>query len=121
MATHIATVCFAIGAFFSVSNFYLAVLRPIARRLVRRECQFVSVVPIFGSLMLVIAYFLTSPEVPWRPAALVIAAIDLGRIHWFLGMLLLMRIRDQWRLRADKRNSSNRRHESYPDRDRPNG
>ena len=79
---------FVVGAFVSVLNFHLSFIRPLVCRLRRRECRFVSGLPVVGSLLLVISFFCFPSEDALRWVALLVALLDTGGIHWFCGTML---------------------------------
>jgi hypothetical protein len=88
---------FALGAFVSCLNFYLSVLCYPLCKLWGREYKWVSGIPLIGSLLLVVSMALLheSPAVFW--GGIIIALLDTGGLHWFIGIMLWMAIfrRDQ--------------------------
>lgn len=82
-------ILFALGAYITVLNIYLTFLRyPLhrARGGTRENFVFVSVVPIFGSLLLWISIpLLTSMTLKW--CAGVLSVLDVGGIHRFIFIL----------------------------------
>jgi hypothetical protein len=85
-----AYVLFALGAFVCCLNFYLSFLRYPLCKLLRREYKWVSGIPLLGSLLLVVAVAVLheSPLFFW--GGIMIALIDTGGLHWFVGILLWM-------------------------------
>jgi hypothetical protein len=80
---------FCVGAWLSRLNFYLSFLRPSVHRWRGKdmaEYRFVSGIPVFGSVFLVIAAFSIQP-VGLKIAAIVIAALDTCGLHWALLVL----------------------------------
>jgi hypothetical protein len=85
----LASILFGLGAILSLLNFYLSFVRPIVHRLLRRgPYHFVSGIPLFGSLLLLVAYLVIPHGSPFRAAALFLALLDTGGIHWF-GLTML--------------------------------
>jgi hypothetical protein len=68
----------------------------------RRESRTASGFPIVGSFMLVVALFI-HPFPAWlRWMGIILALLDTGGIHWFLGTLIYAR----YRSRSSHRGSS---------------
>ena len=88
---------FAVGAFVCCLNFYLSFLRYPRCRLLGREYRWVSGIPLFGSLLLIIpvAAFRDSPALFW--CGIIIALLDTGGLRWIAGVVLWMYLfrRDQ--------------------------
>src|SRR5262245_2419557 len=84
----LAYILFALGAFLSLLNFHLSVVRPVIHRLRGRDSRFVSGFPLVGSLLLVGSFFLFPAGHVLRPVALVVALFDTGGIHWFCIMMV---------------------------------
>jgi hypothetical protein len=84
----LAYTLFAVGAFLCLLNFYLSFLRYPLYRLFGREYQHASGVPLFGSLLLVIAVTLLyeRPLLFW--SGITLALLDTGGLHWFAGIML---------------------------------
>jgi hypothetical protein len=78
------------------TNFYLSFLRyplHLLRGLPSEQYEWVSGIPLFGSL-LVGSSLLGLHAMPYvLPAALAIILIDTGGVHWFLGGLLYEMLR----------------------------
>jgi hypothetical protein len=81
-------VLFALGAIVSCLNFYLSVVRYPLYKLLGLEYRWVSGLPLFGSLLLIVAVVILqeSPFLFW--SGLVIAIIDTGGLHWFAAVML---------------------------------
>lgn len=81
---------FVAGAFVCCLNFYLSFLRYPLCRLRGQEYKWVSGVPVFGSLLLVIALAMVhdSPVFFWIGTS--IALLDTGGLHWFAVAMLWM-------------------------------
>lgn len=95
MAMHLAEIVGAViclpGLAISCLNFYLSFLRyPLLRCLGKAppDIQWVSGIPLCGSLLLWIgaALFVGKPVVLWT--ALAISLLDTGGLHWFAAMML---------------------------------
>jgi hypothetical protein len=84
----VAYLAFALGACVSLLNFYLSWIRAPLFRALGRSPQWVSGLPLIGSLLLAISAALLWQARGLAVTALVLAAIDTGGIHWFLGGLL---------------------------------
>jgi hypothetical protein len=88
---------FALGAFLSLLNFYFSFVRVPMLRACGRSTRFVSGFPLIGSSLLVATAAILWGTRPLVLSALVIAALDTGGIHWFLGVLLVAAIRARLR------------------------
>ena len=86
----LAYVLFALGTFLCCLNFYLSFLRYPLCKLLGREYKWVSGIPVFGSLLVVIAVPVLheSPVLFW--SGITIALLDTGGLHWFAGTMLWM-------------------------------
>jgi hypothetical protein len=75
-----------LGGAIAALNFYLSFVRvPMLRRLRRpAEPEFVSGVPLVGSLLLLLAWGVGLDSTGARVAACVLFLIDTGGPHWFL-------------------------------------
>lgn len=76
------------GAFLCALNFYLSFMRFPLYRLRGRESEYrhVSGAPVLGSF-LVVALLIPRALPTWaRIAGLVLAALDTGGLHWFIGV-----------------------------------
>lgn len=86
----ILLVLFVVGGYVCCWNFYLSFLRYLAHRLrggKRGDYQFVSGVPVVGSLLVVLPVrWLWQPA--WLlPLAMILVVIDTGGLHWFAGSM----------------------------------
>jgi hypothetical protein len=79
---------FAAGALVSLLNFHLSFVLPIIEHLRKREARFISGIPLFGSLLLMISFFCLPADNMLKWPALVIALLDTGGLHWFCDTLL---------------------------------
>ena len=81
---------FSVGAFICAMNFYLSFVRYRLYRLSgsKGESRNISGVPFLGSFLVVV--LLLPLELPmWaRIAALALAALDTGGLHWFIGIMV---------------------------------
>src|SRR4051794_37286374 len=95
----LAYAAFALGASLSLLNFFLSFVRAPLLRAGGRSPRFVSGIPLFGSLLLVVSATLLWSQRRLALSALALAALDTGGIHWFVGVLLweavAARIRDR--------------------------
>lgn len=84
----LAYALFAVGALVSCVNFYLSFLRYPLSKLSGHEYQWVSGIPLFGSLLLIIAVVMLhdSPALFW--SGIIIALLDTGGVHWFAAAML---------------------------------
>ena len=73
---------FAIGALLSCVNFYLSFLRYLVFQLNGWKYRYISGIPVFGSLCLLIAAGLLGESAFWPWICLGIALIDTGGLHW---------------------------------------
>jgi hypothetical protein len=92
----LAWISFAMGALFCVSNFYLSFLRYPLHRLLGMPTdayRWVSGVPIIGTLFVILALTALYPVQGVLPLAIILAVIDTGGIHWFIGTLLFQSLR----------------------------
>ncbi|MDZ4685714.1 MAG: hypothetical protein SH850_11665 [Planctomycetaceae bacterium] len=85
---YLAYTLFAVGALMCGLNFYLSFLRYPLCKLLGREYKWSSGIPLFGSLLLIIAVTLLrdSPVLFW--SGLAVAMLDTGDLHWFMGGML---------------------------------
>lgn len=81
---------FAVGAFVCFLNFYLSFLRYPLYRLFGREYKHVSGVPLFGSLLLIIAVTMLHEHSLFFWIGITIALLDTGGLHWFGGIMFWM-------------------------------
>lgn len=85
----LGSVLFALGAFVTMTNAYLSLLRYPIHRLrggTMETYQWISGVPLVGSLFL----WLSIPLLPWmwlRWIAGVLSLFDTAGIHWFVVMM----------------------------------
>src|SRR4051812_25910506 len=81
---------FAIGSLICFLNFYLSILRYPVYWALGWKYEWVSGLPVFGSLILLFAAisFHDSPLMFW--SGIVMALLDTGGLHWFLGIMLYM-------------------------------
>lgn len=86
----LAYVMFTLGAFVCCLNFYLTFLRYPFCRLLRREYKWVSGIPLFGSLLLVIAVAMLHDKPLFFWSGLTIALLDTAGLHWFASTMLWM-------------------------------
>jgi phosphatidylserine synthase len=80
-------VLFFLGALICAANFYLSYIRYSLFYMTGRQSEFryVSGIPLVGSLIVVLSLiFLRLPH--WATlAGVVLAVLDTGGIHWFIG------------------------------------
>lgn len=81
---------FAVGAFVCLLNFYLSFLRNPLYKLFGREYKHVSGIPLFGSLLLIIAVTMLRERPLFFWSGITIALVDTGGLHWFAGIMLWM-------------------------------
>ena len=86
----LAYALFTVGTFVCFLNVYLSFLRYLLCRLIGREYKHVSGVPLFGSLLLVIAVTMLHERSLFFWSGIVIALLDTGGLHWFAGVMLWM-------------------------------
>jgi hypothetical protein len=73
---------FGVGALVSLLNIYRAFFRPTILRLLQREYRRDLVVPLIGSLFLVLCLvYFQLPQALWW-TAVILALLDTGGIHW---------------------------------------
>jgi hypothetical protein len=86
----IAHTLFALGASICALNAYLSFLRYPLYKLSGRKFQWVSGIPVFGSLLVVIALIIHHESWWLLASGIVLALFDTGGVHWFAGWLLWM-------------------------------
>ncbi|WP_144394618.1 hypothetical protein [Pleionea sediminis] len=88
----IALILLIAGVLLCINNIYASWLRfPIHKYLKKRpdeEFVFVSGIPLFGSLFVVIALLLSSVNVYVYWFSVLLALLDTGGIHWYLVTVL---------------------------------
>ena len=96
----VAYILFAMGSCFCVLNFHRSFLRYPWFRFRggnKDEFHFVSAVPFIGSAIVVGALLIPGSP-PWLIViGVLIAAIDTGGVHWCVGTLTFMWIRERLR------------------------
>lgn len=94
----LAWLALLVGGLISAINFYLSFCRYALHRIrggSRESYQWVSGIPVVGSLLVALA-LIAFHESPWiLSAALVLITIDTGGIHWLLGALIYERLREK--------------------------
>ena len=91
----VAYILLGLGGFICALNIFLSFILPLIKMSGRRESRTPSGVPIAGSFMLGVALFL-HPFPAWlRWMGIVLALLDTGGIHWFLGTLIYARYRSR--------------------------
>jgi hypothetical protein len=85
MRSVIGYLAFALGALVSVLNFYLSWIRMPLLRAFGRTPKRMSGFPFVGSLLLLIALILFWDNRPLALTAALLALIDTGGPHWYLG------------------------------------
>jgi len=93
--TLLGAILFGLGALITCNNFYLSFLRYPLFRLLGRNYQYVSVVPLIGSILLLVAAFLLRNAPLWSIISLVLALFDTGGLHFFVFAMLWMFV---WRI-----------------------
>jgi hypothetical protein len=91
-------ILFGLGAVICLSNVYTSFLRYPLLRLMGRPAetiQFVSGIPLFGSLFVALALLALWSELVWRWIGLALIILDTGGIHWFAATMLVMWLRDK--------------------------
>jgi hypothetical protein len=87
----VSWIIFALGAFVSVTNFYLSFLRyPFhrARGLPKESFHWVSGFPVIGSLLVGLSLIGLHAVPVVLPVVIVLIVIDTGGIHWFAGVMI---------------------------------
>jgi hypothetical protein len=83
----VAYVALVLGASLSLLNFYVSVVRVPLLRACGWSPRWVSGIPLFGSMLLVLSAVLFWRERWAAVTALTLAVLDTGGIHWFFGAL----------------------------------
>ena len=98
MLTYIAYALFGLGCLVSLINFYLSFLRyPIFRLRggAADDYQWVSGLPMIGSLLIVLTLAFVFSNVWLRFFGITCAVVDTAGLHWFAGTMLYMRWRGE--------------------------
>jgi hypothetical protein len=93
-----ALLLLSLGTFITCINFYLSFIHYPIHRLrgrPREVYRFVSGIPELGSGLLWIAALLLTDHPPLMWAAISISLFDTGGLHWFLGTMLCMAMRQR--------------------------
>lgn len=78
---------FALGGLICVLNAYLSWIRPrvhVARGGTLEDYKFVSGIPLFGTVLVLVGLACVPASLPLTLAALLLIANDTGGLHWFV-------------------------------------
>jgi len=84
-----------LGGLICAINIFLSFILPLIKMLRRRESRTASGFPIVGSFMVVVALVGHSFPAWLRWMSIVLALLDTGGIHWFLGTLIYAKCRSR--------------------------
>ena len=90
---------YVLGCLFCLVNIYTSWLRyPIHKYVFKKpddEFKFVSGIPLLGSVFIVLALFLYSGNAILFWLGVVLALLDTGGIHWFIGTIIYASVTDK--------------------------
>ena len=95
----VAYVLLSFGGLLCVLNFYLSFLRyPLYKlRGKQSEYRWVSGIPLFGSVFVAVALVILREPFGIIVFGVILAALDTGGLHWFIGTMAFMGVREFFR------------------------
>ena len=92
----VAYVLLVLGGLLCVLNFYLSFLRYPVYRLRGRQSEYrwASGIPLIGSALVVVALLILREPFVVVTIGVLTAAIDTGGLHWFIGTMVYMGVRE---------------------------